>query len=116
MSAGSFTAAAISWLCSLIFGAIAVWAFKRKEPIHFWSGSTVKPEEIHDIPAFNRANGVMWSIYALCMVVTGVLFLFSIIAGVISLIIVCFPGIAILIHAYNRIYNKYSRTADTMGD
>lgn len=113
MSFGNIIFASICWLCSLIFGVIALWAFKRKDPMHFWSGSTVKPEEITDIPSYNRANGLMWAIYTVCMVMTGILSLFNIIAGVILLVVICVPGIVVLIVAYNRIYNKYRSTSVT---
>jgi len=99
--------AAACWLCSLIFGGIALWAFKRKDPMHFWSGSTVRPEEITDIPAYNRANGLMWTIYTISMVMAGILSLFSIKIGAILLAIICVPGTVVLIVAYNRIYKKY---------
>ena len=98
------------WLCSLIFGAIALWAFKRKDPMHFWSGSTVRPEEITDIPSYNRANGLMWGVYTACMVVTGILSLFSIKIATVILVILCVPGIFVLIIVYNMIYNKYKST------
>ncbi len=110
MSFENIIFAATCWFCSLIFGIIALWAFKRKDPMHFWSGSTVRPEEIADISAYNRANGLMWAIYTVCMVVTGLLSLFSIKIGAILLVIICIPGIVVLIVAYNRIYNKYRST------
>lgn len=113
MSFANIIFAGICWLCSLIFGVIALWAFKRKDPMHFWSGSTVRPEEIVDIPSYNRANGLMWAIYTVCMLVTGVLSLFSIMTGAILLGIVCVPGMVVLIVAYNRIYNKYRSTSGT---
>lgn len=113
MSFSNIIFALICWLCSFIFGVIALWAFKRKDPMHFWSGSTVRPEEIADIPSYNRAKGLMWAIYTLCMVVTGIFSLFSIITGVILLIIICVPGIMVLIVTYNRIYNKYKSTSVT---
>jgi len=113
MSSENIIFATICWLCSLIFGVIALWAFKRKAPMHFWSGSTVRPEEITDIPSYNRANGLMWAIYAVCMFVTGILSLFSIKVGAVLLVIVCVPGIAVLIFVYNRIYNKYRSTSVT---
>jgi hypothetical protein len=113
MSSENIIFAVICWLCSLIFGVIALWAFKRKAPMHFWSGSTVRPEEITDIPSYNRANGLMWAIYAVCMFVTGILSLFSIKVGAVLLVIVCVPGIAVLIFVYNRIYNKYRSTSVT---
>lgn len=113
MSYENIIFATICWLCSLIFGGISLWAFKRKDPMHFWSGSTVRPEEIADIPSYNRANGLMWAIYTVCMVVTGILSLFNIITGVILLVVICAPGIVVLIVAYNRIYNKYRSTSVT---
>lgn len=111
MSFANILSAVICWLCSLIFGVIALWAFKRKDPMHFWSGSTVRPEEITDIPSYNRANGCMWAVFTFCMVVTGILFLFSMKIGAVLLVITCFPGIAVLIVVYRRIYNKYKRTS-----
>lgn len=93
--------------CALIFGLIALWSFKRKDPMHFWSGTTVKPEEIADIPAYNRANGLMWALYALAVFLSGVLTLFTESAGAILMLIICFPGLGVLIFVYYRIYNKY---------
>lgn len=113
MSFGNIIFATICWLCSLIFGVIALWAFKRKDPMHFWSGSTVRPEEITYIRSYNRANGFMWAIYTACMASTGIVSLFNIIAGVILLVVICVPGIVVLIIAYNWIYNKYRNTSVT---
>jgi len=107
MSVSNIIFAAVCWLCSFVFGAVAIWAFKRKDPMHFWSGSTVRPEEISDIPAYNRANGFMWTVFTACFVVTGLVSLFSIRAGSILLVIFCVPGTGILIAVYNRIYSKY---------
>ena len=107
MHFGNVIFAATCGFCALIFIAMAVWAFKRKTPMHFWSGSTVTPEEITDIPAYNRANGVMWAAYAAGMAMAGAAGLFSVNAGVVLLLIVCLPGIAVLIIAYKRIYNRY---------
>ena len=39
--------------CSAVFTAIGVYAWHRKKPMWFWSGSTVKESEIADIPAYN---------------------------------------------------------------
>jgi len=107
MSSANIIFAIVCWMSSIIFGVIALWAFKRKDPMHFWSGTTVKPEEITDIPSYNRANGLMWATYTVCMVVTGIVSLFSIIAGAILLTVLYVPGIVVLIIVYKRIYNKY---------
>ena len=45
---------------SLLFTGIGIYAWKRKKPMWFWSGSTVKESEISDIAAYNKANGIMW--------------------------------------------------------
>ncbi len=113
MSFPNISFAVICWLCSMVFGGMAFWAFKCKEPIHFWSGSTVRPEEITDIPAYNRANGWMWTIYTISMIVTGILALFNILIGVILLVVICVPGIIVLVVVYNRIYKKYKNTSAT---
>ena len=45
-------------LVSALFTGIGIYAWKRKKPMWFWSGSTVRESEITDIPAYNRANGI----------------------------------------------------------
>jgi len=99
----------VCWFCALIFGLIALWAFKRRTPMHFWTGSTVEADEIADIPAYNRANGIMWLIYTAGMFAVGAFSLFSMTLGVISLIILCVPGVVVLIITYGRIYDKYKK-------
>lgn len=114
MSSVNIIFAATCWLCSLVFGVIALWAFKRRDPVHFWSGSIVRHEEIADIPSYNRANGLMWAIYAVCIAATGISSLFSITIGAILLGIICVPGILVLIIAYNGIYSKYRSTSTSV--
>ena len=109
MYSGNLSFAVICWLCALLFGLIALWAFKRRTPMHFWSGSTVEPEEITDIPAYNRANGIMWAVYAASMALAGMAGLFSAIAGTVLLVAICVPGAAVLFIVYRRIYKKYGR-------
>ena len=111
MSFSNICFSVICLLCSLPFGAITIWAFKRKDPMHFWSGSTIKPEEITNIPAYNRANGLMWLIYTICMVVTGIVSLFNILIGVILIVITGVPGTIALIIAFNLISKKYKSTS-----
>ena len=46
--------------CGGLFYWIGTWASQRKDPMHFWTGSTVDPKTISDIPAYNQANAQMW--------------------------------------------------------
>ncbi len=96
------------WFCALIFGFISLWAFIRKDPMTFWSGKAVSPNEITDIRSYNKANGYMWLIYTLSFAIAGVIAVFNTIFGVILLLIIIFPGLFVLINAYKKIYNKYS--------
>jgi hypothetical protein len=90
-----------------MFGAIALYAFKRRTPMHFWAGTVVKPEEIRDVQAYNRANGIMWSVYAACVMASCLLAPLHFTAGFYALFTVIVLGLPVLIVAYKRIYNKY---------
>ena len=89
------------------FTGIGVYARKRKKPMWFWSGSEVKPWQIRDIPAYNRANGWMWIGYSLGLWASAILGLFNVPAAGILVMVVCVLGIPGLVIAYNRIYKKY---------
>ena len=52
---------------SALFTGIGIYAWRRKKPMWFWSGSTVEESEISDVAAYNRANGIMWLVFSLIM-------------------------------------------------
>ena len=100
------------WLIILIplaafFSGLGIYAWKRKKPMWFWSGSTVREQEIKDIPAYNRANGIMWLAYSSVFWGSAILGIFRTEAAGIMLSIGCLAGIPILIIAYRRIYQTY---------
>lgn len=92
---------------SLLFSGLGIFAWKRKKPMWFWSGSTVEEDEINDIPAYNRANGIMWLAYSLVFWISTVLGIFSLDISGAVLAIGCLGGLPILIFTYKKIYNKY---------
>lgn len=100
--------AGIVWVCAAGFFAIAAWSYFRKTPMHFWSGSTVSPEEISDTKRYNRANGHMWTVFASVMAILGVVGVFSPEVAGILLAVLCVGGIPVLVVIYNRIYKRYS--------
>ena len=105
--------AKIIWLIimlplSVFFTVFGIYAWRRKEPMWFWSGSTVRESEISDIPAYNRANGIMWIIYSLVFWVGSVLGLFQISVAGIVVAVGCLAGIPVLVFVYRKIYAKYS--------
>lgn len=104
----------IVMLCILIplaafFTGIGIFAWTRKKPMWFWSGSTVRESEITDVPAYNRANGIMWICFSLIYWVAAVLGIFKIEAAGIVIGVGTLVGIVLLIVAYKKIYNKYRR-------
>ena len=104
----------IIWLvimipCSLSFTGLGIYAWRRKKPMWFYSGSTVREEEIADVKAYNRANGIMWICYSLVFWISMILGFLNISAAGIVLGAGCLGGIPILVIAYHKIYKKYKR-------
>ncbi len=96
--------------CSLLFSILGIYAWRREKPMWFWSGSTVKAEEITDVKAYNRENGIMWICYSLVFWVSMIMGIFNISTAGIVLAVGCLGGLPFLVIAYNRIFRKYKRT------
>ena len=94
---------------SLLFTGIGVYAWRRKKPMWFWSGSTVEEDEISDVAAYNRANGIMWLAFSLLMWASAILGAINMKIGGIVLIAGCMVGVPILPIVYGRIYKKYKK-------
>ena len=104
----------IVMLCILVplaafFTGIGIFAWTRKKPMWFWSGSTVKESEITDVRAYNRANGIMWICFSLIYWVAAVLGIFQVEAVGVVIGVGTLVGIVALIFVYKAIYNKYRR-------
>ncbi len=89
------------------FTGLGVFAMRREKPMWFYSGSEVKPYEIRDVPAYNRANGWMWIGYSLGFWAAAALSFLHVPAAGILTAIWCLGGIPALVLAYKRIYNTY---------
>ena len=104
----------IIWLvitipCGLLFTGLGIYAWRLEKPMWFWSGSTVRPDQITDVKAYNRENGIMWICYSLVFWVTMFLGFRNISGAGIVLAVGCFGGIPLLAVNYNRIWKKYKR-------
>ena len=99
----------VTTLCGAFFTGLGVFAWRRKKPMWFWSGSTVKEREISDIPAYNRGNGIMWICYSLVFWGSAVFGLFQLDAAGAFLAAGILGGIPVLIVVYKKIYAKYKR-------
>lgn len=98
------------WLCAATFCGIAFWAAKRKDPMHFYSGTAVDPRTISDIPAYNRENALLWCAYSGFFWLAGTVAFFHMIAAVVIMSLACVPGFFLLVGQYSRIYKKYKVT------
>ena len=93
--------------CSAVFTIIGIYAWNRKKPMWFWSGSTVEETEIADIPAYNRANGRMWIVFSLPLWLSTFLGLWNEMIALILLAVDLVIGLTVLMIVYKRIYAKY---------
>ncbi len=94
---------------SMCFTGLGIYAWRRKKPMWFWSGSTVRDNEIMDTAAYNRANGLMWIAFSGILWLSTILGLLQMRAGGIFLLAGCAAGVPLLPVVYGRIYRKYRR-------
>ena len=94
---------------SLLFTILGIYAWRRKKPMQFWSGSTVKESEIKDIPAYNRANGIMWLCFSAVLWLSVILSFLGSEAGGIVMFVCVIAGVVLLPFAYGKIFKKYKR-------
>ena len=103
----------INLLCGVIFYAIGVWAQKRKDPMHFYTGTTVDPKTISDIPAYNQENERLWKTYSAPFFLCAACAFASIWAedlmmvSIVLLVLGCTLGGGWLVWKYHRILRKY---------
>ena len=104
----------IIWLlcvggCAAAFTGIGIYAYRREEPMFFWSGSTVRREELTDVEAYNHANGIMWIVYSIPMWFATISYFWIPRVAVTLMVIGCTAGLGVLIFAYQKIYRKYRK-------
>ena len=95
--------------CSLLFTGIGIYAWRRTKPMWFWSGSSVREDEITNVKAYNRENEVMWICYSAVFWISTIMGIRSVSTAGIVLAVGCLGGLPLLVIAYNRIYRKYKR-------
>jgi len=96
------------FMCATVFIGLGIYSIKKKTPMHFYAGTTVKLEEISDVKAYNKANGIMWIMYGSTFILAAILAVF--LGGMVGAIIVGLSstvGLIVLLLTYQRIYRKY---------
>ena len=92
---------------SMLFTGIGIYAWRRKKPMWFYSGSTVKEDEIADIPGYNRANGIMWIVFSCVFWLSTVLGASNMSMGGIILMAGTIIALPLLPFIYFKIYERY---------
>ena len=96
----------IIWsLCAVALVCIGIYDLRSETPVGFWAG--VKPAEVTDVKAYNRANGWMWIVFSLAMWASTIIGIRSMTVGGFVLIAVCLIGIPALMITYKNIWDKY---------
>ena len=113
MVQGSIIMTVCAFLCAVIFFWIGLWAQCRKDPMHFYSGTTVDPKTVTDIPAYNMENAKMWKQFSIPFWISGFAGVASLFIPVlfglstVLLLVGCTVGIGWLLWKYCTIENKY---------
>lgn len=94
---------------SMLFTGLGIYVWKREKPMWFWSGSTVRDDEIADIPSYNKANGIMWLTFSALLWISTILGCLKMKTAGICLIAGCVIGVPLLPIIYGRIYNRYKK-------
>lgn len=104
----------VNLLCAVTFYGIGVWAQKRKDPMHFYSGTRVDPMTISDVRAYNQENGTMWKQYSIPYWLSVILAIGSIwfkafsMVPVFLLVINSTAGVGWLVWRFSQISKKYT--------
>ena len=99
--------------CGIAFFCIGLWAKRRKDPMHFYSGTTVDPKTISDIPAYNAANAKLWQWYAVPYLLSGICAILAFFdqrfmnVSLALMLLGFFPGILFLVTGYHKILKTY---------
>lgn len=103
----SATFIVIALMTAAVFVSIGVFALNKKTPMNFWVGTTVESEEISDIKAYNKENGIMWILYGMTYIIAAIYtLLFGTTIGAIMIVLSCTIGLGALIVIYGGIYKK----------
>ena len=97
----------VSFGCAILFFSIGVYAQRLKKPMWFWSGTEVDASQITDVKRYNHENGIMWKLYSLWFVASGLAEIWNSVLALILLVLSLTAGIPILVYSYLKIEKKY---------
>lgn len=90
-----------------VYVLLGIFSLNLKSPMWFWSGSKVNENEIKDIKAYNRANGIMWISFGTVFWINAFLGKIKSEFAEIFLTITLVAFAPLMIICYKLIYKKY---------
>lgn len=94
----------------MIMLGIGIWQLRAKEPVAFYTGEIPpRPSQLSDVNMWNKKHGLMWALYGVAIIVSGLLALFmreSVVPSTLSMGVIIL-GIPVMIFYHTHLRNKY---------
>lgn len=95
-------------LCAWPFFIIAYYNKNSREPIAFWASDKALKRKVKDIQGYNREMSELYIRCSMTFVLTGVICLIHLGAGIALILLECTLGIYVVWKMYKKIFSKYS--------
>lgn len=90
------------------FLIISIYNKNSDEPINFWSRDTTLKAKVKNVCDYNREMAMLYRKCAIVCLITGIMFLFVPVIGVIMVCLDCTVGIYLVYRKYKKILELYS--------
>lgn len=97
----------INFVCAAIFSLLAYSCFISRRPVSFWSGEKITKEQVTNVRMYNKANGVLWSIYSGFYWIASVCGFVSTAVSIVITIVALTVGFVGLLVGYNIIKRRF---------
>ncbi len=94
----------------MIMLGIGIWQLRAKEPVGFYAGEEPpKASQLTDVNQWNKKHGMMWTIYGVAIILSGLLAVFmrESFAYAIIMMIVVILGIPVMVFYHTHLRNTY---------
>lgn len=94
-------------LMCILFVGIGIHSMKRTDPTNFWASTSVSEDNIKDVKAYNRENGILWISYGCLFALDGIIGIFAVKVAAVLLLALCIACVPVLLAWHTRIFKKY---------
>lgn len=94
-------------MCAFPLFVMGYYNKNSKEPIIFWAGDKSLKEKVKNIKEYNLEMARLYMNCALAFVITGVVCLLFVWAGIVLILLECTVGIYVVWRLYKKILSRY---------